>query len=204
MQRQFRSATLVMLALLACPAAAHAAQAAQMTVASDEPPAAVAALSPYAFAWSPRTGDAWMDERLSDINVYGDRYRGAFVDELVRYHTAPRALVVELIGNRHWAPGDIYYACALAQVVGRPCRAVIADWERDHEQGWQATAESLEADEADTRMRLKQAIRDSYVRWGRPLADPEAEADPPDAKAAGSPPVPDAGKDRKQRRSQAP
>ena len=29
-------------------------------------------------------------------------------------------LVAELLVNRHWAPGDVYYACSIAQVIGRP------------------------------------------------------------------------------------
>src|SRR3546814_609367 len=57
----------------------------------------------YAFAWNPRSGDAWVDTQLADITAYGSRYRGAFVDELVRYHAAPRDLVNELVSARHWA-----------------------------------------------------------------------------------------------------
>ena len=65
-----------------------------------------AAAQDFAFGWNPRTGDAAMDARLADINQYGDRYRAAFVDELVRYHAAPRTLVGALLADEHWAPGD--------------------------------------------------------------------------------------------------
>src|SRR3546814_18459926 len=81
----------------------------------------------YAFAWNPRSGDAWVDTQLADINAYGSRYRGAFVDDLVRYHAAPRDLVNELVDARNWAPGDVHYACPLAQVVGRPWRSRLED-----------------------------------------------------------------------------
>src|SRR3546814_7100614 len=94
----------------------------------------------YAFAWNPRSGDAWVDTQLADINAYGSRYRGAFVDELVRYHAAPRDLVNELGDERNWAPGDVYYACTLAPVVGRPCRALVEVWGQFHDEGWEAVA----------------------------------------------------------------
>lgn len=127
----------------------------------------------YAHAWNPRSGDAWIDRQLGDINRYGDRYRGAFIDELVRYHAAPRELATELLTKRNWAPGDVYYACAVAQSTGRPCRVVVDAWAVDHAQGWEAVAQQAGGvDAADATARLKQDITASYARWGRPLATP--------------------------------
>ena len=57
----------------------------------------------FAFGWNPRSGDVWVDTYLNDINDYGYRYREPFVDELVRYHDAPRDLVTELLIDRRWA-----------------------------------------------------------------------------------------------------
>lgn len=135
----------------------------------------------YAFPWNPRTGDAWIDRQLADINDYGSRYRGAFVDELVRYRAAPREFVIELVTRRNWAPGDVYYACALAQTVGRPCRAVAEAWARGHEAGWEAVAQEVGiAEYPDANARLRRDIRASYERWARPLAevgDSEAASD---------------------------
>ena len=126
----------------------------------------------HAFDWNPRSGDAWIDAQLADINRYGDRYRGAFIDELVRYHAAPRALATELVDQRNWAPGDVYYACALAQVLGRPCRALVEAWGRSHDQGWAAVAaQAGVAGRPDALQRLKQDITASYARWGRPAAE---------------------------------
>lgn len=131
----------------------------------------------YAFAWNPRSGDAWIDRQLADINDYGSRYRGAFIDEIVRYHAAPRELVTELVTRRNWAPGDVYYACALAQLAGQPCRSVIETWEQAHADGWGAvTAGMALPDRRDAMARLKQDIAASYVRWGRPLAEPRTAA----------------------------
>ena len=81
----------------------------------------------FAFDWNPRSGDAWVDTWLGDMNRYGSRYRDPFIDEMVRYHGAPRDLVIDLLVNRRWAPGDVYYACAIAQVINRPCR-YVADY----------------------------------------------------------------------------
>ena len=131
----------------------------------------------HAFAWNPRTGDAWIDRQLADINDYGDRYRGAFIDELVRYHAAPRELVTELVTRRNWAPGDVYFACALAQLAGRPCRRVIEDWEQAHADGWGAVmAQMALPDRRDALARLKQDLTASYARWGRPLAEAAPKA----------------------------
>ena len=133
-------------------------------------PGIVCAQDP-ATQWAPRSGDAWIDRQLDDINHYAERYRGAFIDEVVRYHAAPRELANDLLGKRQWAPGDVYYACALAQVAGRPCRVVVEAWEQGHAEGWEAIARQLGVtDRADANARLKQQITDSYVRWGRPLA----------------------------------
>ncbi len=124
----------------------------------------------YTFGWDPRSGDAWVDTWLGDMNRYGSRYRDPFVDEMVRYYGAPRDLVTDLLLNRHWAPGDIYYACAMASVMGRPCRYVVEVWERDHEQGWGAVARSLGIKPGSAEFhRLKKGFVPTYDRWARPI-----------------------------------
>jgi hypothetical protein len=124
----------------------------------------------FAFDWNPRSGDVWVDTYLHDINQYGSRYREPFMDELVRYHGAPRDLVRELLIDRHWAPGDVYYACAIASVLGRPCRYVAQEWDRDHGQGWGALAQRLGIKPGSAEFhRLKRGFVPSYDRWGRPI-----------------------------------
>lgn len=123
----------------------------------------------FTFGWNPRSGDVWMDAWLGDMNRYGSRYRDPFVDELVRYHAAPRDLVVDLLARR-WAPGDIYFACALAKLAGRPCRYVVEQWERDHAQGWGAMAKRLGIKPGSPQFhQLKRGMVPSYDRWGRPI-----------------------------------
>ena len=123
-----------------------------------------------ASSWNPRTGDAWIDAQLGDINHYGARYREAFVDEMTRYYGAPRELVSDLLRNRHWAPGDVYYACAIAQIIGRPCRYVVDEWDRDHGQGWGVVAQRMGIQPGSTEYhRLKRGFVSTYDRWNRPV-----------------------------------
>lgn len=135
----------------------------------------------FAFGWDPRSGDAWVDIWLSDVNRYGTRYREPFVDEMVRNYGAPRELVSELLATRRWAPGDVYYACAMAQVLGRPCRYVVDEWERSHGEGWGAVAQRLGLKPGSPEFhRLKRGFVPTYDRWGRPIAiDAELRRDFP-------------------------
>lgn len=122
----------------------------------------------YSFGWNPRSGDVWVDTWLGDMNRYGTRYRDPFVDEMVRYYGAPRDLVDELLTQRRWAPGDVYFACAIASTLGRPCRYVADIWERDHAQGWGVVAQNLGIKPGSPEFhRLKKGFVPSYDRWGR-------------------------------------
>lgn len=140
-----------------------------------------AAAQQFALAADPRTGDPAMDARLADIDRYGTRYREAFVDELVRYRAAPRTLVAALLADEHWAPGDVYYACALAQVAGRPCSHVLERWREGHATGWEPIAGSLGVTAGSGEAaRMAEGMTASYRRWGRPLPAAAAPAPPTD------------------------
>lgn len=124
----------------------------------------------FVFGFNPRTGDAWVDTQLRDMNDYGYRYREPFIDEMVRYHGAPRDLVRDLLVNERWAPGDIYYACSIAAITGRPCRAVVDEWERDHGQGWGVVAKRMGIKPGSAEFhRLKKGFVPTYDRWARPI-----------------------------------
>jgi len=115
------------------------------------------------------TGDAWVDAQLADIGRYAQRYPDSFVDELARYHDAPRSVVTSLLDDG-WEPGDLYFACALGGVTGRSCRFVIGQRGQPPQASWSALAAQLGAG-VDTAAfaRLKRGIVESYVRWARPL-----------------------------------
>ena len=124
----------------------------------------------YSLNWNPRSGDVWVDARLSDINDYGDHYRQPFIDEMVGYYGAPRALVTDLLVNRRWAPGDIYYACTIAEVIGRPCGYVADYWQEHHGQGWGVVAQRLGIKPGSAEFhRLKKGFVPTYDRWSRPI-----------------------------------
>ncbi|KWS06475.1 hypothetical protein AZ78_4031 [Lysobacter capsici AZ78] len=129
----------------------------------------------------PRSGDAWVDVWLGDISRYATRYREPFVDEMVRYYGAPRELVGDLLDQRRWTPGDVYYACAIAQVLGRPCRYVVDEWDREHGQGWGEVAQRLGVKPGSAEFhRLKRGFVPTYDRWGRPITiDTELHRDFP-------------------------
>ena len=124
----------------------------------------------FSLNWNPRSGDVWVDTQLTDMNRYGTSYRDPFIDEMVRYHGAPRDLVTDLLINRRWAPGDVYYACTIAQVIGRPCGYVVNEWERDHGQGWGVVAKRMGIKPGSAEFhRLKNGFVPTYDRWARPI-----------------------------------
>ena len=142
------------------------------------------------------TGDVWLDNYLTDVNVYGRQYRAAFVDELVRYYAAPRAMAVQLLDGDGWRPGDLFLACAVAQRRGRPCRYVVERF--DAAQGWTPLlqAHDMAAGSPDLH-RIKRDLVDTYRRWARPIlldvalqADfPERAKDPANRFVAPAPPA---------------
>lgn len=124
----------------------------------------------FTFGWNPRSGDVWVDSQLNDVNRYGSRYREPFVDEMVRYYGAPRDLVNELLVTRRWAPGDVYYACSIAHTLGRPCRYVVDEWDRNHGKGWGVVAKDLGIKPGSAEFhRLKRGFVPTYDRWARPI-----------------------------------
>jgi uncharacterized membrane protein YgcG len=124
----------------------------------------------FTFGWNPRSGDVWMDTTLGDMNRYGSRYRDPFIDEMVRYHGAPRDLVTDLLVNRRWAPGDVYMACNIAAIIGRPCRYVVEQYERDHGNGWGNIAKRMGIKPGSPEFhRLKNGFVPVYDRWSRPI-----------------------------------
>lgn len=119
--------------------------------------------------WSVGSGDAWLDVWLADVNVYAGRYRGAFVDELVRYQGAPRVLVTELL-DAGMRPADIYLACATAQALGRTCREVVGEWRREPVAGWGGLLERLDAGPGTAPFaRVREGLVRSFDRWARPI-----------------------------------
>lgn len=120
----------------------------------------------YAFGFSPDTGDAWVDARLGDFNVFAAGNLDGFVDEVVVSYGAPRYLVHDYLVVHHWPPGDVYYACALAYYAHRPCLEVIQIWEHDHSLGWGAVAKRLGIKPGSPAFHaLKGGVGNSHGKW---------------------------------------
>ncbi|MEZ0470547.1 hypothetical protein [Luteimonas salinilitoris] len=129
-----------------------------------------AASNAQTVGYNVRTGDVWVDNRLGEINDYGRRYRDPFVNEMTGYYGAPRPLVVELLDERRWAPGDVYYACAIAHALGMPCMDVVREYDRDPGQGWGAVAKRMGIKPGSPAFHaLKRGTASTYDRWGYPV-----------------------------------
>ena len=89
--------------------------------------------------FEPRTGDSVVDGQLAELNALAGPARDALVDEVVAVFGAPRYLVRNLLEQRHWQPGDVYYACALAYRLRRPCADVARAHEQQTDEDWGAT-----------------------------------------------------------------
>jgi hypothetical protein len=97
----------------------------------------------YAFGFNPRTGDVWMDVQLRDMNVYTRGNTDGFINDVAISFGAPRPLIREYIVERRWAPGDVYYACALAYQIQRPCLDTLRDYDKNNGQGWGVIAKRM-------------------------------------------------------------
>lgn len=122
-------------------------------------------------SYQPRSGDAWIDLHLADMNAYAARYPDSFADEMARYYSVPRQYAATLQAQPAWEAGDVFMACALAQILAQPCRKVVREWSRDHTEGWKGVRERLQPkpDPAINR-ELRKDIGETYERWSRPLA----------------------------------
>lgn len=101
------------------------------------------AASAQVISYHPRTGDITIDNELGYMNGYGRQNQNYFVDDVVNSFGAPRYLVNDLLNTRRWEPGDVYYACAMAYQMRRPCGDVVNMYEQDRGQGWGVVAKRL-------------------------------------------------------------
>ena len=128
-------------------------------------PATTAAVS-----YEPRTGDAWLDRQLADVNLYAARYPDAFVDEVVRYGGARRGYVEALMRQHGWAAGDVWFACFWGQAIGASCREPVQARTRHPGEGWNAVVETLPAAPDNLHWRaVRHALVASYDHWDRPV-----------------------------------
>ncbi|MEO7477736.1 MAG: hypothetical protein ABIT64_00700 [Lysobacteraceae bacterium] len=129
-----------------------------------------ASVGAQTIGYNVRTGDVWVDNRLGEINDYGNRNRDPFINEMVTNYGAPRPFVTDLLGTRHWSPADVYYACSMAHSVGRPCSEVVDRYDHDRGHGWGAVARSYGIKPGSPEFfALKRGMVGTYGRWGHPI-----------------------------------
>lgn len=97
----------------------------------------------YAFGFNPRTGDAWFDARLGDINVMASGNLDGFIDEVVVSTRAPRTWVETLVVERRYAPADVYMLAECAYRSGTSYEAALRIYEQHHGEGWGAMAKRM-------------------------------------------------------------
>lgn len=97
----------------------------------------------YAFGFNPRTGDAWFDARLGDINVMASGNLDGFIDEVVVSTRAPRHWVETLVVERRYAPADVYMLAECAYRSGTSYDEALRIYERHHGEGWGAMAKRM-------------------------------------------------------------
>lgn len=122
--------------------------------------------------YRPRTGDAWIDRALRDIDDYAARYPDSFVDEVSRYLGVSRDYAQALSAQPGWRAGDVHFACALAKASAHSCREVVQARAKDYEAGWRDVAKGLGVRPGSGEYRrVREAIRASYAHWARPLPE---------------------------------
>ena len=71
-----------------------------------------------------------------------------------------------------WNPrsGDVFMACNIAAIIGRPCRYVVEAYERDRGHGWGNIAKQMGIKPGSPEFhRLKKGFVPTYDRWARPI-----------------------------------
>jgi hypothetical protein len=117
-----------------------------------------------------RTGDAWIDRQVTDIDAYARRYPASFLDEASRHLGVPRGYAEAVLRVPGWRAGDLYFACAWAQATGQSCREVVRALSRAPERDWQAVLEAGPDAAPNLAYRqVRHAIVASYDRWDRPI-----------------------------------
>jgi hypothetical protein len=153
----------------------------------------------FAFGFNPRTGDAWFDACLGDINVWAAGDLHGYVDEVVVTTGAPRYYVEELVIERRYPPADVWMIAEVARVSGQSFASVADTYAANRGRGWGVMAQRLGIEPGSAAFHALKARtgkqRDSWKAKGPPVhaarasAAGGAQAAPPGhAKAKGAAP----------------
>lgn len=117
-----------------------------------------------------RTGDAFLDARLGDINVGVGGNLDGYIDDVVVHYGAPRVVIQELVVERHYPPADVTLIAGYAQALHVPVTQVADTYARHRGQGWGAIARELgvKPGSAEFHAMKRSLSGDPYVANGPP------------------------------------
>jgi hypothetical protein len=119
---------------------------------------------------SVRTGDTFIDARLSDIDVGIVGNVDGYIDDVVVHYGAPRAVIQELVVERRYPPADVTLIAGYAQALQVPVSQVADTYARHRGQGWGVIAKELGVKPGSAQFHaMKRSLSaDPYVANGPP------------------------------------
>lgn len=128
---------------------------------------AAVAQDEYTFPFRPNSGDIAIDIHLAEFNAYAASDIEGFVAELAKRYRARPELVREYLVERHWPPGDVFYACAVAAYTWHSCASLLSTYERFNHAGWAPLARRLGVTPGSRIfLALKADISALHRKWG--------------------------------------
>ena len=126
----------------------------------------------YAYDFEPRTGDAYFDACLGDINAWGSVDLELYVDEVVISTGAPRRYVEEYVIERRYPPADVWMIAEMSRVSGQSFSSVATTYSANRTEGWGAMAKRLGIKPGSAEFHAMKGRtgkqRDSWKAKGRP------------------------------------
>lgn len=92
-------------------------------------------------SFNPRTGDAEMDASLKNVNVRAQADLPIFKNEISVGFQIPKPKIEILLQTM--APGDVYIAAEIANIIHKPIETVADTYKKNKDQGWGQIAKEL-------------------------------------------------------------
>lgn len=149
--------------------------------------AASARADDYAVGFNPRTGDAWLDVRLGEINLSASGNLDGFIDEIVVSTHAPRVWVETLVVERRYPPADVYMLAESAYRGGVSFDSALRVYEQHRGEGWGAMAKRLGIKPGSAEFHALKKGSDRHVGRGPAFKGKPVDTSPGSEPAKGKP-----------------